>query len=210
MFDNCFFHVKLNSSWTSQLSVVFEQKLFNLNCRSKSIIFLIFFFFNKKSSYWTCLSGENASSSNFLDFLFCDLREEASLDDDGLRGQVPLTQNLEESGDCDIDDWRFLLVGCVLFSSLFRDKRPDLVQVDGRAILVDPVGVHVEVPHADLSEVSGMVFVEVDSVMVLTTGVTATSGMLSVFADAAVTVRDVASKLSGLLFVGTYGCKYFI
>jgi hypothetical protein len=33
-----------------------------------------------------------------------------------------------------------------------------------------------------------MVFVEVDSVMVLTTGVTATSGMLSVFADAAVTV----------------------
>ena len=39
-----------------------------------------------------------------------------------------------------------------------------------------------------LSEVSGMVFVEVDSVMVLTSGVTATSGMLSVFADAAVTV----------------------
>ena len=42
--------------------------------------------------------------------------------------------------------------------------------------------------HVYLSEVSGMVFVEVDSVMVLTTGVTATSGMLSVFADAAVTV----------------------
>ena len=52
-----------------------------------------------------------------------------------------------------------------------------------------------------------MVFVEVDSVMVLTTGVTATSGMLSVFADAAVTVRHVAAKLSGLLFVGTHFCK---
>ncbi len=52
-----------------------------------------------------------------------------------------------------------------------------------------------------------MVFVEVDSVMVLTTGVTATSGMLSVFADAAVTVRHVAAKLSGLLLVGTHFCK---
>ena len=63
-----------------------------------------------------------------------------------------------------------------------------------------------EVPHADLSEVTGMVFVEVDSVMVLATGVTATSGMLSVFADAAVTVGDVAAKLSGLLLVGTHFC----
>jgi hypothetical protein len=33
-----------------------------------------------------------------------------------------------------------------------------------------------------------VVFVEIDSVMMLTSGVTTTSGMLSVFADAAVTV----------------------
>ena len=55
-----------------------------------------------------------------------------------------------------------------------------------------------------LSEVSRMVFVEIDSVMVLTSGVTATSGMLSVFADSAVTVGHVTAKLPGLLLVGTH------
>ena len=52
-----------------------------------------------------------------------------------------------------------------------------------------------------------MVLVEVDSVVVLATGVTATSGMLSVLADAAVTVRHVATKLPGLLPVSTHVCK---
>ena len=40
-----------------------------------------------------------------------------------------------------------------------------------------------------------MVLVEIDSVMVLATSVTATSRVLSVLADTAVTVRHVASEL---------------
>jgi hypothetical protein len=55
-----------------------------------------------------------------------------------------------------------------------------------------------------LSEVAGMVLVEVDSVMVLSTSVTTTSRVLSVLADTAVTVRDVATELPGLLLVGTH------
>ncbi len=49
-----------------------------------------------------------------------------------------------------------------------------------------------------------MVFIEVDSVMVLTTSVTATSGMLSVLANTTVTMGHVASELPGLLLVGTH------
>jgi hypothetical protein len=55
-----------------------------------------------------------------------------------------------------------------------------------------------------LSEVTRMVLVEVDPVVVLTTGVTAASGVLPVLADAAVTVGNVASELPGLLPVGTH------
>ena len=62
----------------------------------------------------------------------------------------------------------------------------------------------VEVPHADLSEVSRMILVEVDSVMVLTTSVSATSGMLPVLSDPTVTVGHVSSQLPGLLL----GCGH--
>jgi hypothetical protein len=49
-----------------------------------------------------------------------------------------------------------------------------------------------------------MVFIEVDSVMVLTSSVTTTSGMLSVLADTSVTVRYVTTELPGLLLVRTH------
>lgn len=57
----------------------------------------------------------------------------------------------------------------------------------------------VEVPHTDLTEVTRMVFVEVDAVMVHATSVTATSGMLAVLADTTMTVADVTTQLPGLL-----------
>ena len=55
-----------------------------------------------------------------------------------------------------------------------------------------------------LSEITRMVFVEIDSVVVLTSSVTATSGMLAVFTDTSMTVGNVSTELPGLLFVGTH------
>ena len=52
-----------------------------------------------------------------------------------------------------------------------------------------------------LSEVPWMVLVEVDSVVVLSTGVSAAAGMLAVLADAAVAMRHVAAQLPGLALV---------
>ena len=71
-----------------------------------------------------------------------------------------------------------------------------LVNVDGRSEVV--VGQDVVVPHTDLTEVTGMVLVEVGSVVVLTTGLTSTTRRLSVLADTTVTGRDVSSVLSGV------------
>merc|ERR1719220_534910 len=50
------------------------------------------------------------------------------------------------------------------------------------------LGVHVEVPHSHLSEVTRMVFVKVNPVVMLTTSVSATSRVLPVLSDPAVTM----------------------
>ena len=66
-----------------------------------------------------------------------------------------------------------------------------LIQVDDR--LPELILQFVKVPHAHFSEVARMVFVEISSVMVLATCHTPSTGMLSVFADAAVTSGDVTA-----------------
>jgi hypothetical protein len=51
----------------------------------------------------------------------------------------------------------------------------------------------VEVPHTDLTEVTGMVLVKVGPVVVLTTGHTTTTGVLTVLANATVTGRHMTA-----------------
>lgn len=148
-----------------------------------------------------CLSREDTGSTDSLDLFLSLSGEKPGLDDNGLLGQSALAQNLEESGPGHINDWRLLGVLLVLGPGLFGHQRPQFVHVDGRTVLVGLVGVHVEVPHAHLTEVTGMVLVEVDAVVMLTSSVSATSGMLAVLADAAVTVGNVAAQLAGLLLV---------
>jgi len=53
----------------------------------------------------------------------------------------------------------------------------------------------VEVAHTNLSEVTRVVLVDVGSVVVLTTGHTTTTWMLSVLSDTTVTGRDVATPV---------------
>ena len=62
----------------------------------------------------------------------------------------------------------------------------------------------VEVPHSNLSEVSGMILVKVDPVVMLATSVSATSGVLPVLSDPTMTVGHVSSQLPGLLL----GCGH--
>ena len=55
--------------------------------------------------------------------------------------------------------------------------------------------------HTDFTEVTGMVLVKVDAVMMLTTSKTATTTVttFSVLTNATLTVADLATHLSGLL-----------
>jgi hypothetical protein len=54
------------------------------------------------------------------------------------------------------------------------------------------------VPHTNLSEVTGVVLVDVGPVVVLTTSHTTTSGMLPVLSDTSVTGGDVTAVLAGV------------
>jgi hypothetical protein len=78
-----------------------------------------------------------------------------------------------------------LLGVLVLLTNTFTGKSPDLVKVDNRT----PVDVvfQVELTHTDLTEVTRMVLIHVDTVMMLTTSKTTTTRMFSVLADTTVT-----------------------
>ena len=52
--------------------------------------------------------------------------------------------------------------------------------------------------HADFAEISGMVLVEIGPVVVLATRHAATTGVLAVFADAAVAGGDMAAAVMGV------------
>merc|ERR1719209_807636 len=134
------------------------------------------------------LSSEDASTPDSLDLLLRHPAEEPGLHDDGLLGKNTLAQHLAVTSSRDVDDRSLILHTSILEPGLFRNERPELVKVDSRLVQVGVVGVHVEVPHSHLSEVTRMVFVEVDPVVMLTTSVSATSRMLPVLSDPAMTM----------------------
>ena len=79
------------------------------------------------------------------------------------------------------------------FSQNSRVYITHLIQIDHR--LPELILRLVEISHADLSEVPRVVFVEIRSVMVLSTGHTTSTGVLAVFAYAAVAGGDVAATV---------------
>lgn len=146
-----------------------------------------------------CLSGQDASTSGFLDFALSVAREETGLDDDGLVGQTAFAEHLEETLFGAVDDWSttFALF-FQLDTQVFVDQSPQLFHVDGRAEMGQRVFAHVEVAHANLSKVSGMVLVHVGLQVVLTTGHTATTRVLTVLADTTTTMAHVATQFTRL------------
>ncbi len=72
-----------------------------------------------------------------------------------------------------------------------------LIEVDDRL----PEGhlVSVKVSHTHFTEVTGMVFVEIGAVMMLATGHTATTRMLSVFAYSSMTGGDMTAAVADML-----------
>merc|ERR1719252_57949 len=110
---------------------------------------------------------QHADTARRLDLLLCLLGEEARLHNHRLLRKGPLAHDLEEASLEDIDDWRLGLVVRILLPRFLWDQRPDLVNVHRGAELA--VLDDVVVAHADLSDVTRVVLVKVDTVVVLTT-----------------------------------------
>ena len=153
---------------------------------------LIYYINSRRKS----LAGEDACAAGLLNLLFSELGKELCLDDDR-DVDLSVSEKLEVTEVNKVDDGGLaasVLGGLV---DTLAGGVEDLVNVDGgaeAAVLQD-----VELAHTDLTEVTRMVLVHEDSVVVLTTGVTATTGMLAVLADTAVAHLDVTALLAGLV-----------
>ena len=142
------------------------------------------------------LAREDACAAGLLDLLLRELGEELCLDDDG-DVDLSVSEKLEVAEGDEVDDGGLaasVLGGLV---DALAGGVEDLVDVDGGAVAAVPQDV--ELAHTDLTEVTRMVLVHEDAVVVLTTGVTATTGMLAVLADTAVAHLDVTALLAGFV-----------
>jgi hypothetical protein len=137
------------------------------------------------------LTRQQARASGLLDLLLGELGEVFRLHDNG-DGDLAVPEELEVSLRDQVDHGGLAGLGGLgsLVHALPGDVE-ELVDVDGGGEL--PVLQLVELPHTDLTEVTRVILVEVDSVVVLPSGVTATSRMLAVLPDAAVSHLDVAA-----------------
>merc|ERR1711865_530076 len=132
------------------------------------------------------------------DLLLSLLREEAGLDDHWLVREGALSEDLEESRLGHVNDWDLApslnLLLLVLGASLGGDKSPETVDVDDWAE-VHVLGL-VEVTHTDLTEVTRVIFVEVNAMVMLTTSVTASTRVLAVLSNTTLTVGHSSTQFA--------------
>ena len=132
------------------------------------------------------LSRENAGTSSSLDLLLSNAAHELGLHHNRSINATS-AQELEHSVSLQIDHRSLGGVLHGLLLSLFREQMPQLVHIDGRAVLGVPL--QVEVSHTDLSEVSRVArrvnheidnhlqLIEKDTQMVKTSGLTTSRRM---------------------------------
>ena len=150
------------------------------------------------------LGGEHNSTTGFLNLLLSSLGDQLSLNHDRLiLGQHTFPENLKVPELSHVDHRRGILVGFCLH--VLGDERPELVDVDDGA--VELVAELVEVPHTDFSKIPRVVLVEEDPVVVHASGVSATSRVLAVLTDTAMTGAHMAALLTVLLETG---CHFWI
>ena len=125
----------------------------------------------------------------------------AGLNDDW-NGDAALAQQFCVAVAKEVDDWGGVGFGFahILVALLGGNKGHEFIDVhDGLPVVVAE---KMEVSHTNLTEVTGMVFVQVGTVVVLTTGKTTSTRVLAMLADTTVSSTDMASVLSRLAQVG--------
>merc|ERR1712212_733888 len=141
---------------------------------------------------------DNTSTTSFFDLLLSRSSEVPCFHDHWLFRKETFTKNLVVTCLNTIDNrsrtFRFLRI---ISACLLADQGPEFVKVDGWTV----VFVHslVIVEHTNFSEVTGMVFVEQGTVMMLTTSFTPSTGMFSMFTDTTMASTFVSSLLAVLV-----------
>jgi len=139
------------------------------------------------------LSTEDADATHILDLFFSLLGEESGLYYERLLRQRALTKHFEDAMPDAVDDRNFSLLGSSLLSVLLSQQRPQLFNVDHWPYVA--VFDKVEVAHPNLAEVTRMVLVKHDPVVVLPTCVSVTARMLTVLSDTSVPCGHVTALL---------------
>merc|ERR1712212_29635 len=141
---------------------------------------------------------DDTSTTSFFDLLFSRSCEVSCFHDHWLFWKETFTKNLVVTCLHTIDNrsrtFRFL---CIISACLLADQGPEFVKVDCWTVIF----VHrlVVVKHTDLSEVTGMVFVEQGTVVMLTTGFTTSTGMFTMFTNTTMASTFVSSLLAVLV-----------
>jgi hypothetical protein len=150
------------------------------------------------------LSHKLDDTTCLLDLLLGIPGEVAGTDNDRDLRDTALTKDLRVTEGKEIDNGGSvgLLAANVGVTLLGGDQAPELVEVDGR--LPELLVGLVEVSHTNLTEVTRVVLVKVSTVVVLTTGHTATTGVLAVLANATVTGRHMTAGFSCLRETGRH------
>lgn len=150
------------------------------------------------------LSNQLNNTTGLLDLLLSVPAEVSGADNDGDLGDTAFAQNLRVTQGEEVDDGGGvgLLAAQVGFASLGRDEGPQLVEVDGG--LPELLVGLVEVSHTNLTEVTRVELVKVGTVVVLTTGQTTTTWVLTVLANATVTGRHMTASFSCLRKTGRH------
>merc|ERR1712111_85928 len=109
---------------------------------------------------------------------------------------------LEITSTGDINDRSDVSLLLVVLASLFGYQRPQVVEIQRRAVVT--LLCQVIVTHTNLSEVTWMVLVPIDSVVMLASGITTTSWMFPVFTNTSMTMTNMSTRLPGLLILGRH------
>merc|ERR1711973_774188 len=147
---------------------------------------------------------DDTSTTSFFDLLFSRSCEVSCFHDHWLFWKETFTKNFVVTCLHTIDDRsRTFRLLRIISTCLFTDQGPEFVKVDGWTV----VFVHgfVVVKHTDFSEVTGMVFVKQGTVMMLTTGLTTSTGMFTMFTDTSMASTFVSSLLAVLVESSSHG-----
>merc|ERR1712212_8844 len=138
---------------------------------------------------------DNTSTTSFFDLLLSRSSEVPCFHYHWLFWQETFTKNLVVTCLNTIDNRsRTFRLLRIISACLLADQGPEFVKVDRWTVIF----VHrlMIVKHTNFSEVTGMVFVEQGTVMMLTTGFTTSTGMFTMFTDTTMTSTFVSSLLA--------------